>query len=72
MTTGRKNAFIRRLVFAAAATAGDLLSETAAKTETLVVDGVFAAAKAQSAGLAVSVFFPAASASASAAAAALP
>jgi hypothetical protein len=57
---------------AAATTFGDLLSDTIAETETLVVDNVFAGAAAHSAGLAVSVFFPATSASASAAAATLP
>ena len=57
---------------AAAVTFGDLLSETRAQTRTFVNDGVLAVAAAQSAGLAVSVIFGAASASASQAAAALP
>jgi hypothetical protein len=57
---------------AAAATLGDLVSDTAAVTQTLVVDNVLAAAQAQSAGLAISVFFAAESASASQAAATLP
>jgi hypothetical protein len=58
--------------FAASATLGDLVSDTVAVTQTLVVDNVFAAASAQSAGLAVSVFFGAASSSVSQAAATLP
>jgi hypothetical protein len=57
---------------AAAATLGDLVSDTVAATQTLVVDNVLAAAAAQSAGLAVSTFFGAASASVSEAAATLP
>lgn len=57
---------------AASATLGDLVSDTTATTSTLVVDNVLAVAQAESAGLAVSVFFGAQSASASAAAATLP
>jgi hypothetical protein len=57
---------------AAAATASDLLSETAAVSESFVDDSVLAAAQAESTALAASVFFPAESASQSQAAAALP
>ena len=57
---------------AAAATLGDLLSETMAVSETSVNDGVLAVGQAQSAGLATSVVFGAASATRSTAAAALP
>jgi hypothetical protein len=57
---------------AAAATQGDLLSETLAETETLAEDGFFAAAEAESAGLAASVFFEAVSESVSETAAVLP
>jgi hypothetical protein len=58
--------------FAASTTLGDLVSDTVAVTQTLVVDNVLAAASAQSQGLAISVFFGAQSASTSAAAATLP
>jgi hypothetical protein len=55
-----------------AATLGDLVSDTAAATQTMVIGSEFAAAQAESTGLAVSVFFPGASSSASQAAATLP
>ena len=55
-----------------AATLGDLVSDTAAGTQTMVIGSEFAAAQAASTGLAVSVFFPGASSSASQAAATLP
>jgi hypothetical protein len=58
--------------FAASSTLGDLLSETVAQTQTFVDDGVFAFAQANAQGLAVSVFFGAASSSTSQAAATLP
>jgi hypothetical protein len=57
---------------AVATAAGDLLSETAVQTNTVVDDSVLATGQAQSAALAASVFFPAISASQSQAAAALP
>jgi hypothetical protein len=57
---------------AAAATAGDLLSESLAITATFVDNSILATAEAGSTGLAASVVFPAASASESAAAASLP
>jgi len=58
---------------AASLTVGDVLSETVAKTHTFAsAPGLVAVAKSSSAGVAASVFFPAASASASAAAASLP
>ena len=60
------------LAAAGSITVGNLLSETAAETDTLVIDGVYAAAVAASAGLAASVLVPAVSGSASVAAAALP
>jgi hypothetical protein len=57
---------------AAALTAGDLLSETIAATQTSVDNSILATSAAESTGLAASVVFPAVSASESAAAAALP
>jgi hypothetical protein len=57
---------------AAAATASDLLSETAAVSESFVDNSVLATAQAESAAIAASVFFPAVSASQSQAVAALP
>jgi len=53
-------------------TAGDLLSETVASTETSVNNSILATATAETTGLAASVVFPATSGSASTAAAALP
>jgi hypothetical protein len=60
------------IAFGAAATLGDLVSDTFALSETLVIDNAVAAAHAHSAGLAVSVLFGAASTSTSQAAATLP
>jgi hypothetical protein len=57
---------------AAALTAGDLLSESLATTETIVDNSILATAAAGSTGLAASVVFPAVSESGSAAAASLP
>jgi hypothetical protein len=57
---------------ATAATASDLLSETAAVSEAFVDDSALATAQAESTALAASVFAPAESASQSQAAAALP
>jgi hypothetical protein len=57
---------------AGALTAGDLLSETAAATQTIVDNSILATAQAESTGLAASIVFPGASMSQSKAAAALP
>jgi hypothetical protein len=57
---------------AGASSAGDLLSETVAATQTLVDNSILATAQAESIGLAASLVFPGESTSQSQAAAALP